>query len=170
VKGLGLSEPPEPYAVIDMRDLVQAICQGTSVLENLEFSENAPPAFLLDSRRLENPAPKTPGLFDNRWMVFPQDFPSASLLKDRGIDAVLLVQSGREQPSDDLAHVLLRYQEAGLKIYSKDPANTDPCASITVRRPSGFRTVWYRAMAMLGLRRNSAGGFGSFVPVAGSRG
>ena len=43
---------------------------------------HAPPAFLLDSDRMKAPAPD-PGRFDNRWLVFPQDFPSAAFLRSR---------------------------------------------------------------------------------------
>jgi hypothetical protein len=33
-----------------------------------------------------------------------------------------------------------------------------------VDRPSAFRSLFYRALTLVGLRRNSAGGFGSIVP------
>jgi hypothetical protein len=41
---------------------------------------------------------------------------------------------------------------------------------LRVNRPSNFKTLWYRALAMMGLRRNSAGGFGSVIPELASGG
>jgi len=33
---------------------------------------------------------------------------------------------------------------------------------ITIKRPSQFRALWYRTLALLGLRRAPAGGFGAW--------
>jgi hypothetical protein len=85
-------------------------------------------------------------------------------LHNHGIEDVLLVQEDDLQPREDLAHVLLRWQEAGLRIRGRDGV------VIRVQRPSQFRALWYRALAILGLRRNSAGGFGSYVPESTSAG
>jgi hypothetical protein len=41
-------------------------------------------------------------MFDNQWMVFPQDFPSARFLVERKIKRVTLVQAEKTQPSEDL--------------------------------------------------------------------
>jgi hypothetical protein len=150
---------------VDMRPIVGAIGRVTPSLETLNLPADAPPAFLLDSNRLEGTTrPVNPGMFDNRWMVFPQDFPSASLLLAHGIQKALLVQKNRLEPQGDLAHTLLRWQEAGITILSKKLNDNAPPTAITVKRPSKYRAVWYRALAQLGLRRSSAGGFGSYIP------
>jgi hypothetical protein len=39
-----------------------------------------------------------------------------------------------------------------------------------VQRPSSFRNLAYRAFALFGLKRNSAGGFGSIIPVVSAGG
>jgi hypothetical protein len=71
-------------------------------------------------------------------------------------------------PHEDLAHVLLRYQEAGIAILS---AATDGGAEpITIAKPNNFGRFWYRALALAGLRRNSAGGFGAVIPARGPGG
>ena len=62
------------------------------------------------------------------------------------------------QPREDLAHVLFRWQEAGLRIRGRGGRE------IRVERPPRYRALWYRALATLGLRRNDTGGFGSLVP------
>ena len=60
-----------------LSDAADAVRQAAS-----KFTHNTPPAFLLDSNRLTAPRPG-PGAYDNRWMVFPQDFPSGTLLQAR---------------------------------------------------------------------------------------
>jgi len=105
-----------------------------------------------------------------RWMVFPQDFPSANFLVAHGIRQALLVQKDRAEPQDDLAHSLLRWQEGGIKVLPKKLDDNSPPSEITVKRPSKYKATWYRALAQLGLRRNGAGGFGSyFAEVSASQ-
>ena len=158
-------------AAVDMRPIVGAIGRITSSLKALNLPADAPPAFLLDSNRLLGTTrPVNPGMFDNRWMVFPQDFPSASFLLANGIQKALLVQKDQREPQDDLAHTLLRWQEGGIAILSKKLDDNAAPVAITVKRPSKYRAAWYRALAQIGLRRSSGGGFGSYTPVASSGG
>lgn len=132
--------------------------------------DEAPPAFLIDAGRNPSTARPRPRDYDNRWVVFPQDFPSANFLRAAGIDEVVLV-SLATAPAEDLAHVLLRWQTGGLRIALLNPDAASPRAEpITVRRPSRFRQVWARALVMAGLRRNAAGGFGGIVPDPSSSG
>jgi hypothetical protein len=103
------------------------------------------------------------GMFDNRWMVFPQDFPSGKFLLGQGIRNAVLI-SRWKQPGEDVAHILLRWQEAGISIYSKSVTSDEAVCPIKVSPPSRFRRSWHRALAMVGLRRNSTGGFGAVIP------
>jgi hypothetical protein len=82
---------------------------------------------------------------------------------------IIIVQES-DAPQSDLAHVLLRWQEAGIKILAQPYLGTGPAREITVTKPSGFRTMFYRALALMGLRRNSTGGFGGIVPEPSSAG
>lgn len=158
-------------AAVDMRPIVRAISRATSVLLSMSFSANASPAFLLDSYRLEGTTrPVDRGMFDNRWMVFPQDFPSASFLLSRGVDQALLLQKHQLEPQDDLAHCLLRWHEGGITVLAKKLDDDLGPAVIAVKRPSRYKAAWYRALAQLGLRRSSAGGFGSYIPESTSAG
>jgi hypothetical protein len=159
-----------PTSALDLTDVIKAICLATPILEKAALSADAPPVFLLGSQRMTGTQPVRPELFDNRWMVFPQDFPSAQFLKEQHITRVLLVQRGASEPLSDLAHVLLRWQQTGIPIYAKDLAKPDAPTEIVVTKPSRFKTAWYRALAILRLRRNSAGGFGAVVPQEGSWG
>lgn len=155
-----------PFAIVPVNEIVRRLQEGAAELPDLSIPPDAPPAFLLDSNRLDPKAPASPGKFDNRWAVFPQDFPSASFLRSRGIQRVVLLQSDMllGKPRLDLAHVLLRWKDAGIELYAQDPENTVPPFPMEVDRPSSFRSLFYRALTLAGLRRNSAGGFGSIVP------
>jgi len=157
------SEPRKSVSVVDMRGLLRALCQGAARLKGLELAPNAPPAFLIDSKRMTGAAQAVEEAFDNRWMVFPQDFPSGRFLREQGIRRVVFVHDTfMSQPSEDLAHILLRWQECGIVMESKCARFGDAPALIVVNRPSRFRALWYRALAALGLRRNDAGGFGGY--------
>jgi hypothetical protein len=165
VVGLAPGSQGVSNAAIDMRPIVAAICRVTPSLQRLKFLADAPPAFLLDFHRLVGTTrPVEQGMFDNRWMVFPQDFPSASFLLSHGIRRALLVQKQELEPQDDLAHSLLRWQEGGIKVLSKRLDDNSMPSEITVKRPSKYKATWYRALAQLGLRRSTAGGFGSYIP------
>jgi hypothetical protein len=155
-----------PNEAIDQGPILRGLCAGAPYLAGLALAADAPPAFLLDARRLSPAREIRPGVFDNRWKVFPQDFPSGRLLAGR-FTRVVLVQRGRRQPSEDLAHVLRRWQEAGLAIEAKDVADAAPPAPLAVDRPAWYRRAWYRAVTALGLRRCGRGGFGGVVPEPG---
>jgi hypothetical protein len=164
------SDELRPSVVVNMRGIVRAICGGTSVLRNVPVTTEFRPAFLLDSLRLPRSPHLESGLFDNRWITIPQDYPSADFLKAAGITRVLLVQRGTLEPMEDLAHVVLRWQEKGIQIFGADVESKDAPRSIRVPKPRGFRASWYRVFARLGLRRNSAGGFGSHIPETSGAG
>lgn len=153
-----------PSAVIDVRPIVAALGAGVEVLTRMTLPAAAPPAFLLDSRR-NGPFPEVrPGSYDNRWVTLPQDFPSASLLISRGIRTANILQHGSSAVAPDLAHVLKRWQDHGIRLQVIDPQGSALPSAITVTAPSGFKLAWYAAIAVLGLRRSNVGGFGSAVP------
>jgi hypothetical protein len=152
-----------PAPVVDLSGLMDALSEGTEELKKHAVRDDAPPAFLLDSQRMAGTP--LPAHFDNRWMVFPQDFPSANFLLSKGIRRVLLV--AQRDPPADLAHVLLRWQEAGIELHIKNPADGFGAKSLTVTKPPQYRTLWYRFLALIGLRRASVGGFGAIVPTPG---
>ena len=103
-------------ALIDVGPIIGALQKSAIELGNLDLRPDAPPVFLLDSRRTDFGSFVSPGKFDNRWAIFPQDFPSANFLLSRGIRSILLAQQAIAQPLPDLAHALLRWQEARLAI------------------------------------------------------
>jgi hypothetical protein len=160
---------PEKCVLTDVGTIVQMLCTPLpEYVRNTIVGDN-PPAFLLDSRRLQGDRKLGPGLYDNRWMVFPQDFPSARFLRSRGITQAIVLQETLA-PAEDLTHVLLRWKQGGIGIYLQDADEASSLQLAELRRPSRFRWALYRTLALLGLRRNSAGGFGSIVPIPGESG
>ncbi|HEX5109121.1 MAG TPA: hypothetical protein VFV95_11765 [Vicinamibacterales bacterium] len=156
-----------PSAVVDAAGVARALMAGAMGLRDVGLRRDAPPAFLLDSERMAPSVPPGPGKFDNRWLVFPQDFPSAARLQGGGVHDVLLVHGDRGL-QDDLAHVFLRWQQAGIRMTAAHWRESGRIRELQVPRPSMFRQVWYRALTIARLRRNNAGGFGAVIPVASS--
>lgn len=153
-----------PAALIDVATIARGLVAGIPELVAAALPADAPPAFLLDARR-EQPAP-SPGTFDNRWVVLPQDFPSANLLASRGVRAAVLVQSGRSVPRDDLSHVLRRWQEGGIALRTLDLRAPGPRSEpLEVGPPPRFRSTVHALLVLAGLRRSSAGGFGALIPL-----
>ena len=157
--------------VVNVRNLSQALFAGAEMLAGMSIRGDAPPVFMLDSRRMEG-YPKNPGKYDNRWCVFPQDMPSASFLLNHKITKII-VRTGLERKiydnkqiqydiQDDLSHILFRYQEAGIKIQAAFGGNE--INDITVPKPSQFKSLFYRFRTLLGLSRNAVGGFGAMIP------
>jgi len=154
---------PGRRAVHDLEPIIHAIEGGVEPLTRHRLPANAPPAFLIDARR-SAPAPPGPGGFDNRWVVFPQDFPSGAFLLRHRIRRAVLVEASYTRWQDDLCHVLRRWQEAGVAVERFELGHDARPTPIDVPRPSFFRSMYYRFMVTLRFRRNSAGGFGGVVP------
>jgi len=162
--------PPEKCVLPDVATLVRMLSAPLADYVRNTIVGETPPAFLLDSRRLKGGNLPSPGMYDNRWMVFPQDFPSAGFLKSRGITRAVVVQEEMGPLAEDLSHVLLRWQQAGIAIFRQAADMDFPPHPAQIQQPSRFRSTMYRALAMAGLRRSSAGGFGSIVPIPGQGG
>lgn len=152
-----------PNPVVPNEPIRAGLELGVDELANARLRSDAAPAFVLDARRIKgDPKPKS---FDNQWVVFPQDFPSAAVLGSRGIRRVVLVQDGRTDPQNDLAHVLVRWQNAGVGVASIDLASSSQApVEVRIATPELSRALFQRVLRLVGLRRNSAGGFGSEVP------
>jgi len=153
-----------PSPIVQVEAIERVLGAGAEVLTRCQIPADARPAFLLDSERNTPIGTGVPGRYDNRWVVLPQDAPSGTFLLSRGIREVLIIQQRPGAPQADLTHVLLRWKQAGLRLraISLETGAVDEDLSLAV--PQGFRRLWYGAIALLGLRRNNAGGFGSLVP------
>src|SRR5262245_50742477 len=78
-----------PSELLDQGPILRALRDGAAFLAARVLAPDAPPAFLLDSRRQSLPCPLRPGMLDNRWRVFPEDFPSPQLLQERRVSRVI---------------------------------------------------------------------------------
>jgi len=127
------------------------------------MTTDAPPAFLLDARRSGEGITPRPGQFDNRSVSSPSDFPSASRLRDAGIETILLVQADRSEPRLDLVRSLASWQDGGLRVVLLRTDLAGPVQPIRVRPPGVLaraRLWWHQ----LTLRGDSRAGFGARVP------
>jgi hypothetical protein len=155
-------------AALELWPLVDALEAATPALLAARLGPDAPPAFLLDADRRIGSAPfVAAGMYDNRSVSLPTDFPSANLLLSRGIRRVVLVQRADLYPQADLSHTLLRWQDAGIAIASHPLTGAAaPATDIQVTRPPWYRVMWHRFLATAGLKRSPLGGFGGFLPLA----
>jgi hypothetical protein len=157
-------------ALVDVEQIMRALHAAALQLREMRIKADAPPAFLLDADRMKPATPAAPGKFDNRWVVFPQDLPSANYLLSRGIGGAVVLMRNEKKPAEDLSHVLYRWQQGGVAIAFADLAQPDRPRPLEVKRPGWFRVAWYRAITSMGLRRNNAGGFGAIIPIPTSSG
>ncbi|NLF28216.1 MAG: hypothetical protein GX592_09990 [Clostridiales bacterium] len=153
----GVYAPDHKAMLVNVAGVAAALFRGADLLP--ELPPDAPPAFLLDANRMKGMG-KEPGKYDNRWCVFPQDMPSAAALIQRGVRRVAV---RADAVQNDLAHILRRYQEAGIPLSLSDGRGE---RKLSAARPSGFKSLFYRLRALAGLSRNAAGGFGAWIPEA----
>jgi len=145
--------------LVRVTDIVVTLFLYADELNACSLRYDAPPVFMLDSNRM-NGEGKMPGIYDNRWCVFPQDMPSAAFLSKEGIRRVIVRSAGIQ---NDLSHILHRYQDEGLEI---NLCTGKEIVKIPIVKPSKYKSLKYRYSTILGLTRNSAGGFGSRIPEA----
>ncbi|HLH56339.1 MAG TPA: hypothetical protein VKY92_22320, partial [Verrucomicrobiae bacterium] len=162
--GAPVSDPASqrPVAAVDVVPIVSALRQGADQLGGLKIPRDAPPAFLLDANRQGTGVRMLPDEFDNRSVCFTTDFPSANYLITHGIKGVLLVQRERFEPQTDLAHVLRRWQEAGLPLQRMRIEQPTERERFQVKRPSWYRAMFQRVLVAFGLKRAPGGGFGAW--------
>jgi hypothetical protein len=152
-----------PGAAVPMDEVVRALLGGAEELRSMALARDAPPAFLLDSRRAGEGVSVNRGMFDNRSVAFATDFPSARVLQEHGLGRVVLVQTGQPQPRLDLAQTLSAWQSAGLELALVRADSSGEATPLRVR-PPGLGTavaLWWRRRW---LRGNDRDGFGAYLP------
>lgn len=107
------TEPQEGVmATVDNNVIEYGLIKGAMELKNLTIANDAPPAFLLDSDRM-NRYKMNESIFDNSWDIYPQDLPSAKYFLENGIDKIIVVG---EKIQKDLKKILYKFQKEGIKI------------------------------------------------------
>ena len=158
--------PGGAAAAVAVEPIRAALSAAAADLRSASPVADAPPAFVLDAGRRFSQVAVGPGVFDNRSVSLPTDFPSAERLRSGGVRRIVLVQATTGPPQADLGHTLRRWQAAGLPILRVATAEPGrPPVPINVPRPGGFRSMWHGLVAVAGLRRHPMGGFGGTLPV-----
>jgi hypothetical protein len=156
----GDSSTRQIQPVVDVLPLIYALRRATEELRTLRIPLDAPPVFLLDSRRRGAGNVIPVGMFDNRSVTFPSDFPSAEFLKGRGMRNVVVVQEG-QVPEFDLALVLREWETGGLNLsYQAVGLRWDP-QPLRLPEPSWLRRLWFWVQSHLDLQRHPDGGYGA---------
>jgi hypothetical protein len=156
---------PAGASAIDVASIAAALVAAVAPLRMAKIPLDTPPAFLLDANRRYGARVLWPGMFDNRSVSFPTDFPSGAMLVSRGIRRAILVLRGAVKPQADLAHTLRRWQAAGVSVLAIDLASADKAAvTCEMSKPSRLTLWWHVLTAAMGLRRNPLGGFGGRIP------
>ena len=91
------------------------ICAG-EFIKNIKLNNDASPAFLVDSSRL-NTHRSSETIYDNSYDIYEHDLPSCKYFKDNGIDRIIIVSSAIHR---DLKEIFLKYQDDGLEFYLTD--------------------------------------------------
>jgi hypothetical protein len=152
-----------PGEVVDMGPVIEAIREGARFPHAFPAEGGEAPAFLLDARRMNATRPLAPTVFDNRWMIFRQDLPSADLLRRHGLSRVVVV-SRDESIADDLRHVLYAWQQGSIEILVKQVDRASPPEPTNVQSPSWVHRILGRPAGAGELRRNVQGSFGARIP------
>lgn len=107
---------PHPLGVAPSHETLAAMLYYAGEIEakQAKAPADAPPVFLLDSKRLENYASEDTQ-FDNRYLA---KIPSAQKLQELGIKSVLYVtpDRARQQELDDLNEDFVEYQKNGIGV------------------------------------------------------
>lgn len=125
----GTIEQQEARATVDNQSVGVALIWGAAKLAKIELEDDALPAFLLDSNRM-NRFKMEISLFDNSWDVYPQDVPSAEYLIKNGINKIIIIG---ESVSKDLKKILYEYQKKHIQIFWTQGYETPK--KITIYRP-----------------------------------
>ena len=108
----GTLEQAGARATVDNQSAGMALLQATEMLMSMKLADDAPPAFLADTNRLQRHV-MVESLFDNSWDVYHQDLPSAEYLWQQGIRRVVLICN---TPAEDLKKILYPYRKRGMEI------------------------------------------------------
>lgn len=112
----GVREQEGARATVNNQSIEEALLLGAEALRHMQIPEDAPPAFLVDTNRLQR-YKMADSLFDNSWDVYPQDIPSAKHFLSQGMDNILVIS---HELSKDLKKIFYDFQKKGIHIYVSD--------------------------------------------------
>ncbi len=149
---------------VEVRAQLAQLAHGSAILSALTLPADAPPAFLIDADRQAPGKQVVPSMFDNRAVVYPSDFPSAKILRERGINRVLVLHPTTHAIDLDLIAALSPWTKAGIEVTACDSAGIAP--PIAWPYTGFWGALRLRFDWLFSHRANAQGGFGRFVPEA----
>ena len=109
----GTEEQEGSIATVDNTTIKIGLILGALELRKMNLEKNAPPAFLLDTNRL-NRFKMDETVFDNSWDIYHQDLPTEKYFFKNGINKIIVIG---EKVQDDLSKILYKFQERKLEIF-----------------------------------------------------
>lgn len=130
----GTKEQENAKALTDINPIQIGLVWGANIIEKTEIDNDAMPAFLIDTDRL-NRCKKDVSIYDNSWDLYHQDMPTAKYFLDNGINTIII---RCENLSKDLNNILFDFPKKGVKIYIAN--GYDEIRKAKLRRPL-FREI-----------------------------
>ncbi len=112
----GTDEQNGSKATTDTYIVESSLINGAEKLKKIEIPNDANPAFLLDSSRINRYRDKK-SIFDNSWDLYGQDIPSIEYFTQNGIKKIIVVGN---EINRDLRKIFLKFQDAGIEFYLTD--------------------------------------------------
>ena len=127
----GTIEQPESRATVDNQSVAMGLALGAVPLAQIEIENDALPAFLVDSNRM-NRFKMEIALFDNSWDVYHQDLPSAEYFLENGIHKIIVIG---QTFSKDLKKIFYEFQKKKIEIFWTKHYGTP--TKVTIHKPLG---------------------------------
>lgn len=112
----GVVEQKDSKAVTNNYIIGEGLIWGAEKLKQIEILEDAAPAFLVDSNRM-NRFKMDDSYFDNSWDLYYQDVPSSEYFLKNNINKIIIRGN---KINRDLNKILFEFQKKGLEIYFTD--------------------------------------------------
>lgn len=125
----GTNETEGSIGTVDSHIIEYGLKKGATFLKDIEIENNATPAFLLDSNRM-NRHKMNASVFDNSWDLYPQDVPSAKFFIENNITKIIIVTNKIEK---DLRKIFYKYQKEGIQFFITD--GYEKIKKVKIRKP-----------------------------------
>ena len=109
----GTMEQNGVMATTDNKSIQSALIWGAVALSNIKLPDDAPPAFLTDTNRLQRHKANE-SVFDNSWDVYHQDLPTEDYFLNNGIEKIIVVSN---KLSKDLKNIFAEYPHKKIQIF-----------------------------------------------------
>lgn len=92
------------------------LINGSFKLKNINLSQDANPAFLLDSYRTTR-FRTSESIYDNSWDLYAQDIPTIEYFKSNNITTFIIISQSVQK---DLRKIFFKFQDAGINFFLSD--------------------------------------------------